>query len=110
MRLYDGRTDRQPETETVVLGGIKWFKQAPVFQGTDARASILYEHFHEATFSATCRNQDIPLSQRGRDHGVHRVHHKIKQDLLQLNRIARHQKQPVVQIEPDAVSRPISSL
>ena len=91
MRVDDGRTDRQSETETMVLRGIKWFKQAPVFQGTDAMASIPHQNLHEAAFHATSLNQDMSLSEWGRDHGVHRVHHKIKQDLLQLNRIAHRQ-------------------
>ena len=94
MRLYDGRTDRQPQTETMGLGGIEWFKQPAIFLGTDAVPPILYEHVYHSVFRPTGRNQDIPLGHRGRGHGIHRIHDKIKQDLLQLHRIARVRNGP----------------
>jgi hypothetical protein len=43
----------------------------------------------------------IKLGHRGRGHGIHRVHDKIKQDLLQLHRIAPRQGPAAFQIKPD---------
>ena len=48
-------------------------------------SSILYQNLYGSSFHATCRDQDMPLSGWGRDHGVQRVHHKIEHDLLQLD-------------------------
>ena len=44
----------------------------------------------------------MPLRYRGRAHGIHGVHDKVKQNLLQLDGIARRQQEPVLQVESDA--------
>ena len=50
MCVYDGRTDRQSESETMVLRGKKRFKQTLVIQGTYAMSSILYQNLYGSSF------------------------------------------------------------
>ena len=102
MRLYDRRTEGQPQAKAMSLGGIEWFEQPAIFLGTDAVPPIFHEHVYHSVFRRTGRNQDRPLGRWGRGHRIHRIHDKIEHDLLQLHRIAARHKWPLIQIKPEA--------
>ena len=102
MRLYDRRTKGQTQAKAMGLGGVERFEQPAIFFGTDAVPPILHEHVYHSGFRPSGRDQDRPLGHGGGGHGIHRIHDKIEQDLLQLHRIAAREKRIMIQIKPEA--------
>ena len=93
MRLYDRRTEGQTQTKAMVLGGVEMARTDGRFPWGECRVRDPSRERPPFRFGAARVEIRIePLRHRGRDHGIHRIHDKIEQDLLQLHRIAACQK------------------
>ena len=94
MGLYDRQAQGQAQTEAMALGGVERLEHPAIFLGTNAVSTILYENVHHTGLGCAGRDQDRPLRDRRRGHGVHCIHDEIEQDLLQLHRIAAPKTAP----------------
>src|SRR5262245_19797427 len=98
MSFYYRGADGQAHADTTWFGRKKRLENSFGIRWVEAMAAILHRHQRTAIL-ATPRpdRQDPPAGHRS--HGFDRVHNKVQHALLQLNLIARHKWDVIVQLQ-----------
>ena len=100
MTLNNGATDGEPDSHTVILGGVERFEEPVRSLRVEPDSRILHRQPYMIVFVPFSFNQQLPRTIVDRAHRVGCIPDQVQDDLLQLDTIASDDREVLGKLRP----------